>query len=202
MFRKVVTTFSVLALSSFTLFAADTFKVDKNHSNATFKVRHLISKVQGRFSDIDGVVNLDRSKLENSSVDFVIKTASIDTDNESRDKHLRSADFFDAEKYPTINFKSTKIVAAGNNIYNVTGNLTMRGVTKQITIPVELAGFAKDPWGHERAVFELSTTLNRKDFNINWNQTLDEGGYLLGDDVAVTINLEAVKQTPAAPPAK
>ena len=89
-----------------------------------------------------------------------------------------------------------KIAPAGKNIYNVTGNLTMRGVTKQITLPVEVLGFAKDPWGNERAVFELNTTLNRKDYNILWNQALDEGGYLLGDDVDITINLEAVKQKP------
>jgi polyisoprenoid-binding protein YceI len=153
MFRKFVTAASLLVLSSASLFAADTFKVDKAHSNTTFKVRHLISKVTGRFTDIDGTVALDRAKLDNSSVDFTIKAASIDTDNDSRDKHLRSADFFDVEKYPTIHFQSTKIATAGKNLYNVTGNLTMRGVTKQVTIPVELLGFAKDPWGNERAVF-------------------------------------------------
>lgn len=196
MHRKLFTTTVALFLSASTIFAADTFKVDKAHSMTTFKVRHLISKVTGRFTDVDGTISLDRAKLENSSVEFNIKTASIDTDNDSRDKHLRSADFFDAEKYPTISFKSTKITPAGKNLYNVTGNLTMRGVTKQITLPVEVLGFAKDPWGNERAVFELNTTLNRKDYNILWNQALDEGGYLLGDDVDITINLEAVKQKP------
>lgn len=200
MFRKFLTA-SVLTLATASLFAADTYTIDKAHSSATFKVRHLISKVPGRFTDVGGTINLDKAKPENSTVEFTIQVASVNTNIEARDNHLKSPDFFDAQKYPTITFKSTKIVPAGGNKYNVTGNFTMKGVTKVLTIPVEYNGTAKDPWGNERAGFELATTLNRKDFNILWNKSLDEGGYLLGDDVEVAIAIEAVKEQPKAAPA-
>ena len=176
------------------LFAAETFKIDGVHSLADFRVRHMMSNVTGKFGAMEGTVNLDRANPAKSSVDFTINTSSINTANENRDKHLRSADFFDVEKYPTITFKSTKVTPAGKDLYNVTGNLTMRGVTKEVTLPVTFLGFAKDPWGNERAGFELETTLNRKDYGINWNKALDQGGFLLADDVKVSISIEAVKQ--------
>ena len=176
------------------LLAAETFKVDKAHSSADFKIRHLMSNVTGRFGDFDATIEIDRGNPAASTVEFTIDAASINTANDNRDKHLRSADFFDVEQYPTIAFKSTKIEPAGKDRYNVTGNLTMRGVTKVVTLPVAFLGFGKDPWGNERAGFEIETTLDRKDYGITWNKALDAGGYLLADDVKVTINLEAVKQ--------
>ena len=195
MFRKLTTAAVSTLLAASTLLAGDIYKVDKAHSMTTFKVRHLISKVTGRFSDVDGTINFDRTTPQNSTVEFTIKAASIDTDNDSRDKHLRSADFFEVEKYPTITFKSTKIApSATKDVYNVTGNLTMHGVTRQITLPVTFLGFGKDPWGNERAGFEMETTLNRKDYGINWNKALDQGGFLLADPVKITINLETVKK--------
>jgi polyisoprenoid-binding protein YceI len=185
--------FAALLLTASSLFA-ETFVVDKLHSEATFQVRHMMSKVTGKFEDFGGRINIDRAKPAASSVEFNIKTASINTGVDDRDKHLRTADFFDAEKYPEITFKSTKVAATRTkDVYAVTGDLTMRGVTKRITMPVEFAGFGKDPWGNERAGFSLTTTVNRKDYGINWNQALDNGGFLLSDSVTINVNIEAVK---------
>jgi polyisoprenoid-binding protein YceI len=191
---------AALLVSATSLFA-DTFVIDKTHSEATFQVRHMMSKVSGKFDDFTGKMNLDRAKPSNSSVEFTIKTASVDTGNADRDKHLQTADFFDAEKNPEITFKSTSIAPAKKtsrgivlkDVYDVTGDLTMRGVTKRVTIPVEFNGFGKDPWGNERAGFSLTTTVNRKDYGINWNKALDNGGFLLSDDVTINVNLEAQK---------
>ncbi|HKS23804.1 MAG TPA: YceI family protein [Thermoanaerobaculia bacterium] len=183
-----------LTLSAAAAFAdTQTYAVDRAHSQATFTIRHLMSKVTGKFNDFNGVVNVDRANPAASSVEFTIKTASIDTGDANRDKHLRTPDFFDAEKNPEIHFKSTSIAPTKTkNVFDVTGDLTMRGVTKRVTLPVEFLGFQKDPWGNERAGFEIDTKLNRKDYGINWNKALDNGGYLLADDVAIAINLETV----------
>jgi len=183
-----------LILAATPLFAAETYTVDKVHSNAQFTIRHLMSKVTGKFTEVEGAVQVDRTKPEASAVEFKIKTASIDTANKQRDDHLRSPDFFDAANNPEITFKSSKMKATGKDSYQVTGTLTIRGVSKEITVPVSVLGEMKDPWGNERVGFEIQTTLNRKDYNILWNKTLDAGGYLLGDDVAVNLTLEAVKK--------
>jgi polyisoprenoid-binding protein YceI len=174
---------------------AETFTIDPGHSDASFRVKHLMSNVKGNFGDLAGTIDLNRENPAASSVEFTINATSIDTANDNRDKHLRSADFFDVEKFPQITFKSTKIAASGTkDLYNVTGNLTMHGVTKQVVLPVTFLGFAKDPWGNERAGFEIETTLNRKDYGLNWNKALDQGGFLLGEDVKVSVALEAVKK--------
>src|SRR5947208_16140849 len=146
-----------------------------------------MSKVSGKFADVSGVVNVDRANPAASSVDFTIKTATIDTGVADRDKHLRSADFFDAEKFPEITFKSKSIKATGKDTYAVTGTFTMHGVSKEITLPVTFNGTAKDPWGGQRAGFSTETTLNRKDYGIIWNKGLDNGGALLGDDVKIAV---------------
>ena len=185
---------AALILAAAPAFAAETYTVDKVHSNAQFTIRHLMSKVTGKFTDVEGAIQVDRAKPEASAVEFKIKTASIDTANKQRDDHLRSPDFFDAANNPEITFKSTKMKATGKDSYQVSGTLTIRGVAKEITVPVTLLGEMKDPWGNERVGFEVQTTLNRKDYNILWNKTLDAGGYLLGDDVAVNLTLEAVKK--------
>ena len=173
--------------------AADTFVIDRNHSEASFQVRHVVTKVRGRFTDFQGTIVGDPAKPEAATVEFTVKTASIDTDVENRDKHLRSADFFDVEKFPEITFKSTKIKTVGKDKYEVAGNLTMHGVTKPITLSVTnlgSGGTGKD----QKFGFEATTTLNRKDFGIVWNRALDTGGYMLGDDVSVSINIEAKKE--------
>jgi polyisoprenoid-binding protein YceI len=183
-----------LALTAATAFAGtQTYVVDRPHSEADFSVRHMMSKVTGKFDDFTGTINLDRANAAASSVEFTIKTASINTGDPNRDKHLRTPDFFDAEKNPEIHFKSTAIAPTKEkNVYAVTGDLTMRGVTKRVTLPVEFLGFQKDPWGNERAGFSVETKLNRKEYGINWNKALDNGGWLVGDDVTVSINLEAL----------
>ena len=183
-----------LAFAALPLFA-DTYTIDKQHSEATFQVRHLVSKVSGKFEDFDGTINIDPAKPAASSVAFKIKAASINTGVADRDNHLRTPDFFDAAKYPEITFQSTAIKPSGKkDVYDVTGNLTMRGVTKSVTIPVTFLGFIKDPWGNDKAGFSLQTTVNRKDYGINWNKALDNGGALLSDNVDIAINLEATKK--------
>jgi len=184
----VLTTLAALPLR------ADTFVIDPAHSEVSFQIRHMVSNVRGRFNDFAGTVNMDPKNLPGSSVEFHIKATSIDTNVADRDKHLRSADFFDVEKYPEIVFKSKSIKAAGKDKYNVTGALTMHGVTKDVTLPVTFLGEGKDPWGGTRAGFETATTLDRKAYGIVWNKAIDNGGVLLGDDVKIEINLETKKE--------
>lgn len=183
---------AALALAATPLLAAaDTWTVDRAHSDVAFSIRHLVSNVSGKFNDFSGTVNADAANPALSSVEFTIQATSIDTGNENRDKHLRSADFFEVDKYPTITFKSTSIKPTKTkNLYNVTGTLTMKGVSKTVTLPVEFLGTVKDPGGNEKAGFSTQITLNRKDYGITWNKALDNGGALLGDDVKVQINLE------------
>lgn len=179
--------------------ATGAWNVDKVHSEVSFQVRHFVSKVRGRFGDFSGTIRIDAAKPEASSVEFTIRTASIDTNEPKRDAHLKSPDFFDAEKYPEIRFVSKRVVPKSDTSYDVAGDLTMHGVTKEVTLPVTFHGVAKDAWGGERAGFETGTTLNRKDYGINWNKALDQGGFMLGDDVTVSVNIEAVKAKPVAP---
>lgn len=176
--------------------AADTYVVDPVHSNVTFKIRHLMSSVTGHFRDFQGTVELDAQDPTRSSVTFTIEVASIDTANPKRDEHLRSADFFDVQKYPEITFRSKRIGRKSGDTYEVTGEFTMHGVTREITVPVDYLGTARDPWGNDRAGFAASTRLDRKAYGIVWNQTLDAGGLLLGDEVEVTVSLEAVRKKP------
>ena len=173
--------------------AAESYTFDKAHTTVGFQVRHIVTMVGGKFLDFAGEVQIDRAKPESSSVEFTIQAASISTGEPKRDEHLKSPDFFDVATHPTITFKSTSVKAAGKDAFQVTGNLTMRGVTKSITLPVTLLGEAKDPWGNEKIGFETSTTLDRKEYGINWNKTLDQGGVLVGDEVKVQVSVEANK---------
>ncbi len=186
-----------LALAVAAPAAADTYAVDKAHSEAAFQVRHILTKVRGTFRDFAGTISFDRATPENSSVEFRIKTASIDTGVQKRDDHLRSADFFDAAMHPEITFKSTKVLPKGNNAFDVTGDFTMHGVTKQITLPVTFLGELKMPRG-TKAGFETGLTINRKDYGLAWNRALEGGGVLVGEEVEISINIEADKQEPAA----
>jgi polyisoprenoid-binding protein YceI len=171
--------------------AAPIYDVDPAHSEVGFQVRHLVGKVRGRFKEFSGKVDADTKA---PSVEFKIKTATIDTGVADRDKHLVTADFFDAAKYPDITFKSEKVTAKGTGEYEVTGPLTMHGVTKTVTLPVKVTGPEPDAYGKQRVGFEIQTVLNRKDYGIVWNKTLDSGGVVLGDDVTVNVNLEAIAQ--------
>jgi polyisoprenoid-binding protein YceI len=187
---------TMAALAAPAVRAADTWSIDTAHSEAGFQVRHLVSSVRGSFGKFEGAIVTDAARPGSSSVEFALEVASIDTGVADRDKHLRSADFFDAVQFPRIVFKSTSIKPTGKDTFDVTGNLTMRGVTRQITLPVTFLGSAKDPWGNDKAGFETAITLNRKDYGINWNKALDQGGFLLSDDVKVSISIAAVKQKP------
>ena len=169
-----------------------TFAIDKSHSEALFTVRHLITKVRGQFKEFEGTIQLDQAHPEQSSVTFTVSAGSIDTNELNRDTHLRSADFFDVEHFPTITFTSTSITATGKDQYDVAGPLSIRGVSRNVVLPVVFAGFARDPWGNERAGFESELTINRKDFGLNWNAALETGGFLVGDEVRITLSIQAV----------
>lgn len=171
--------------------AIEVYDIDTSHSSANFKVRHFFTQVSGRFTQFTGTLWYDAEKPEASRIEITIQTASINTDNERRDNHLRSADFFDVEKFPQITFKSTKIEPAGEaNRYRVTGDFSMHGVTKPVTVAVELLGFGETPGMGKRGGFAVQGTLDRREFGITWNKTLDTGGVMLGDEVQVDFPIE------------
>lgn len=175
--------------------APQTYDIDPVHSQVGFTVRHFFSKVPGHFKQFSGVILADEKNPEASSVDVTIQTASIFTDNDARDNHLRGSDFFAADSFPTITFKSTKVTPAGKDRYQVAGNLTMRGVTKAVVLDMEFLGKGEMSLGGKsmgtKAGFDATTTLNRQDYGIRWNKMLDQGGVMLGDDVAVSLHIEA-----------
>lgn len=187
-------TFPLLAQTAGPASATEVFVIDPAHSSVEFKIRHLMTPKAGKFREVDGAVHINRAEPAKSSVEFTIKTASIDTGEPDRDEHLRSPDFFEVAKYPTISFKSSAVTPKSATQFDVAGDLTMHGVTKRIVLSVTFLGFGKDGRGKERAGFSTETTLDRKDYGITWNRILDEGGVLLGDEVKVSIDLEVVKR--------
>jgi polyisoprenoid-binding protein YceI len=171
---------------------SDVYELDGAHTTIGFGVRHLVvSTVHGKFNAFTGSIELDNDGAP-VKASAVIEATSIDTDNQKRDDHLRGADFFDVAKFPQVTFESTKIAKAGD-AFNVTGNLTMHGVTKEITIPMTLSGPVTDPWGNVKIGLEGSAKVDRKDYGLVWNKTLDGGGVVVGDDVTLTISIEAGK---------
>lgn len=183
-----------LALAALPLHA-DTLALDPSHSAVRFEIRHLFSTVPGRFNDFQSTVMFDQAKPEDSSVEATIQVASVDTGNEKRDGHLKSADFFDVEKYPTMTFKSTKATRTGDKTGKIAGDLTMHGVTKPVTLDVEYLGMGKGMQGETRAGFNATTTINRKDYGLTWSKMV-EGTSVLGDDVKITVNVEATVAEP------
>ena len=174
--------------------AAGTYAIDPSHSEVGFSVRHLmVSKVRGRFSDMTGSIVVADDPLA-SSVEVAIGTASIDTRDEKRDAHLRSSDFFHVERYPTMTYRSTKVVPAGPGRWLVEGHLTLNGVTRPVPLSVTFEGAAADPWGGVRAGFSARGELDREDFGLNWNQALEAGGVVVGKKVSIEIEVEAVRQ--------
>jgi polyisoprenoid-binding protein YceI len=173
--------------------------IDPAHSAAHFSVRHLmISNVRGEFNKLSGSALLDPADLTRSTVQASIETASINSREPQRDEHLRSADFFDVAKYPTITFKSKRITAAGPEHFKMTGDLTIHGVTKEVTFDVEGPTAAvKDPWGNVRAGVNATAKINRKDFGLVWNALLEGGGVMLGEDVSMTIEAELIQKASA-----
>jgi polyisoprenoid-binding protein YceI len=176
--------------------SADTWQIDPVHTTVGFSVRHMtISTVRGQFNKVAGTITANDNDPATAVIEATIDTASIDTHSPDRDSDLKSANFLDVAKYPTMTFKSKKIEAAGPGKYNVVGDLTLHGVTKEVTLAVEATGAPiKDPWGNMRAGATATTTINRKDFGLTWNKMIEAGGAVVGDAVAVEIDVEAVKK--------
>src|SRR5579862_2367674 len=172
------------------------YQIDPAHSSAHFKVRHLmISNVRGQFNKVNGTVTYDPANPSASQIEAVIEVASIDTREEQRDGHLKSADFLDAEKFPIITYNSKEVVASGDDSFEVVGDLTIHGVTQSVALTVEdFSPEAKDPWGFLRRGATAATTINRKDFGLVWNMALETGGVVVGEDVHITIDAEFARK--------
>jgi polyisoprenoid-binding protein YceI len=170
------------------------WELDPTHSHAEFVVRHVMSKVRGRFTDFSGVISV-AEQSEQSSVEAVIQAASVDTHHADRDQHLRSLDFFDVEQYPTITFRSKRVELGEGNRFQLIGDLTIRDVTREVALDAEYHGTSPDPWGGERAGFSASTEVDREDFGLKWNMALDPGGFVLGNKVRLELEVEAVRRT-------
>jgi len=172
-----------------------TWNVDPSHSLVEFAVKHLmISTVKGRFGDVKGTIQYNEANPERSKVEIEIATASIDTRAEQRDAHLRSPDFFDVERFPTMKFKSKRIEGDVSGEFKLIGDLTIRDQTREVAFEAEFHGRTKDPWGGDRMGFDAKGKINRKDFGLNWNQALETGGWLVGEDIKMAIEVELIKQ--------
>lgn len=182
------------------LAATSSWQIDPAHSAATFSVRHLmISNVKGEFSKVTGVVNLDEQDITKSTVEVAIDVNTLNTREADRDKHLRTADFFDVQNFPTMTFRSKRVEQVAPGKLKVTGDLTIRGVTHEATFDVDGPTPAiKDPWGNTRAAVSATAHVNRQDFGLKWNAKLDNGGVVVGDDVTVTMDVEFIRKAPPA----
>lgn len=168
---------------------------DKSHSNVRFTVAHLvISEVDGKFEKFDGSVITNGESFENANINFTIDASSIDTEDGKRDEHLRSDDFFDVAKYPEISFKSKKMTKVDNKNFKLTGDFTMHGVTKEITLHAKYNGTVVDPWGNTKAGFKVTGTIDRKDWGLKYNSALDSGGMLIGEEIDITCNVQLLKK--------
>ncbi len=176
-----------------------TWKIDPAHSSIDFSAKHMmISTVRGHMGAVTGEIIVDERNPANSSVDVTVDIAGLTTNESNRDTHLRSADFFDADNHPEATFKSTRIEPLSEDKFRVTGDLTIRGTTKSITLDIEREGEGVDPWGNVKAAFAATTTLNRKDFGLNWNVALEAGGVLVSENIKLEITIEAIKQVATA----
>jgi len=173
---------------------ATSWQVDPIHSHVEFSVRHLmIATVRGRFAELTGTLTGGDDDPEHAAIELTIPAASIDTREPQRDAHLRSADFFDAANHPQLRFRSTQIRRVRDDVFAVDGDLTIRGVTKPVELTVHRGGRARDPWGYERVAFNAMTTISRTEFGLNWNQVLETGGLMVGDEVTAMIDLQLVR---------
>lgn len=194
---RIVLTTGLAAILSLPVSAAtSTWQLDPSHSAAQFSVRHLaISTVRGGFSNVKGTVIFDDKDVSKSSVDVTIDVSTVDTREPNRDKDLKTDKFFDVEHYPTMTFKSTKVEQASPGKLKITGDLTIRGVTKQVVLDVEgPTAPVKDPWGNQRAAVNATTKINRQDYGVKWNATMDNGGVVVGDEVSINIDAEMVQK--------
>jgi polyisoprenoid-binding protein YceI len=182
-------------MTSTTANETTTWTVDPTHAEVGFAVKHLmIATVRGRFGTVEGTVVTNEADPSQSKIDVTIDVTSIDTRQEMRDNHLRSADFFDVENHPKMHFVSKKVVGDTSDEFKVIGDLTIRGNTREVTLDVTLTGRGNDPWGNERAGFEAKGKVSRKDFGLEWNQALETGGVMVGDEVKISIDVELIKQ--------
>ena len=173
--------------------------IDTVHSGINFSIRHMVvSKVRGRFAKFGGSLAIDDGDLTRSTIEATIDTGSIDTGTPQRDTHLRSPDFFDVERFPEIKFRSARIEKVADDRFRVTGPLTIRDVTREVSLDVEYGGRAKDPWGNDRIGFVAKATFDRKDFGLGWNQVLEAGGVLVGDRVEIDLEVQGVRAAAAA----
>lgn len=195
--KRIIASISTIVALSLPVFAfASTWTIDPDHSNVGFKVKHLmVSNVKGNFDKHTGIVDLNDKDITKSKVEVTIDTASINTNVQKRDEHLRSADFFDVAKYPTMTFVSKKVAKAGKEKLKVTGDLTLHGITKEVVLDVDaLSKESKDPWGNIRRGTTAITKINRKDFGLTWNAALETGGVVVGDEVLITLEIEMIKK--------
>ncbi|MCC7367853.1 MAG: YceI family protein [Chloroflexi bacterium] len=182
-------------MSADTQTAVSTWNIDPAHSVVELAVKHMMfSTVKGRFSNVVGTITLDERNLANSAVSTTIDAASIATGETNRDGHLRSADFLDVDSFPQITFESTGVVPRSGTSFAVVGNLTLRGITQEVSLEAELTGKGTDPWGGQRAGFTAATTINRKDFGLTWNQALEAGGVLVSEQVKIALEIQATQQ--------
>lgn len=193
--KRWMAIFAAISISflSSTAFA-DTYKVDSDHTTVGFKIRHLLGYVNGSFDQFEGVIDFDPNNLEKANASGSIQATSVNTRVKERDNHLRSKDFFDVAKFPLITFKSTKVLEATPEGGKLEGLLNIHGVEKPVVLDVEIHGVANDPWGNTRAAFTATTKINRKDFGLTWNQALETGKLLVGEEVIITIEAEGIKQ--------
>jgi polyisoprenoid-binding protein YceI len=197
--KKIIVSISTITALAFALPAfavASTWSIDPEHSEIGFKVRHLmVSNVKGRFEKYSGTIDINDKDISKSKVEVNIDTNSINTNVQKRDEHLRSADFFDVAKFPTMTFASKKIATAGKNKLKVTGDLTLHGITRQVVLDVEgPTKESKDPWGSIRRGATATTKINRKDFGLAWNAALETGGVVVGDEITITLEIEMIKK--------
>lgn len=192
--RLLVAITTVITLALPIVASASSWSIDPDHSTVGFKARHLmVSNVKGNFGKYTGTVDLNEKDISKSHVQVTIDTTSINTNVQKRDDHLKSADFFDVAAFPTMTFVSKKITRAGKNKLKVTGDLTLHGVTRQVTLDMEaLSKESKDPWGNIRRGTTASTTINRKDFGLAWNKALETGGVMVGDNITITLDIEMI----------
>jgi polyisoprenoid-binding protein YceI len=194
--KSLILSFIFVFTFAYSVFAQSTeWEIDKPHTNVGFTVTHLvISDVTGRFNEFEGSIKSSGEEFEGAEINIVIQTASIYTDHEKRDNHLRSADFFNAEKNPQITFESSSFKKVSDNKYEITGDLNMNGVTREVVLDGTLKGVIKDPWGGTRAGFKAKTTIDRYDYDLKYNKALEAGGFLIGQEVDIEINIELKKK--------
>ena len=197
--KKVIALVAVLLFTvAGSIFSQTTWEVDKVHTNVLFNVSHMVvAEVTGSFKDFDATITNKKADYSDALAEMTIKVASISTDNEKRDAHLKSDDFFAAEKFPEITFKSKAFKKTGDNTYKITGDFTMRGVTKTIELDAKFKGEINDPWGNTKAGWKVTGTIDRTDYGVNWNKAIEAGGFVVGKTVDITINAEFAKKKPS-----